>query len=237
MSHERRSVAQVFVEDPCAPELSEHDAHHLLRVLRLAPGELVVAADGRGTTVLCALGPEGRLLEPVEPAAHVAPAVPPITVAFAPVKGDRPEWVVQKLTELGVDRIALLVAERSVVRWSPDRLDHVMERLKKVAREAAAQSRRAWLPDLAVPVTLAAAAQGIDGLAMAERGGKAPSLEHPAIAVGPEGGWEDAERSLGLPRVELGDTVLRSETAALAAATLLSGLRSGLVGPAPKGHG
>ncbi len=234
MSAGRRSAAQVFVEDPAAPELSADDAHHLLRVLRLAPGELVVAADGRGTTVVCTFTEDGRLLEPAAPATHVSRPHPPVTVGFAPVKGDRPEWVVQKLTELGVDRIVLLSAERSVVRWSEGRLGHAMARLGRVSREAAAQSRRAWLPELEAPMPLGALAAGIEDLAVAEIDGEPPSTGHMAIAVGPEGGWGDAERSLGLPRVRLGDAVLRAETAALAAATLLTGLRAGLVEPAPR---
>ena len=68
-------------------------------------------------------------------------AVPALTVAFAPVKGERPEWVVQKLTELGIDRIVPLVSERSVVRWSGARGKATVERLRRVAREAAAQCR------------------------------------------------------------------------------------------------
>lgn len=159
---------------------------------------------------------------------------PPITVAFAPVKGDRPEWVVQKLTELGVDRIVPITTERSVVRWSAQRATRAAERLQKVAREAAAQSRRSWLPEVCVPTTLGAlvAEQGASGLALAEQSGEPPSLVHPAVAVGPEGGWSEAERAFGLPRVALGDATLRAETAALAVATLLGALRAGLLGAA-----
>ena len=103
----RAAAAQVLVDDPGHPELSGPDAHHLERVLRLRPGELVVAADGRGAWTRCRyLG--GRRLEP-EAAVHHEPAPErPVTVAFAPVKGERAEWVVQKLTELGVDRVVVL---------------------------------------------------------------------------------------------------------------------------------
>ena len=67
---------------------------------------------------------------------------------FAPVKGDRPEWTVQKLTELGVDRIVPLRAARSVVRWDGERGAAAVERLRRVAREAAMQSRRCRLPEV-----------------------------------------------------------------------------------------
>ena len=75
-------------------------------------------------------------------------------MAFAPVKGERPEWVVQKLTELGIDRIVPLFSERSVVRWSGARGQATVERLRRVAREAAAQCRRVWLPEVSDSVRL-----------------------------------------------------------------------------------
>ena len=62
-------------------------------------------------------------------------------------KGDRLEWLVQKVTELGVDRLALLHAERSVVRWKPDRVQSQLVRLRRIADEACRQSRRVWRVD------------------------------------------------------------------------------------------
>jgi 16S rRNA (uracil1498-N3)-methyltransferase len=227
-----RAVAQVFVEDPGAPELSDEDRHHLERVLRLREGELVVAADGRGTVAVCRFGGAGSL-EPLGPPEHRPRPAPPIAVAFAPAKGDRPEWVVQKLTELGVDRIVPLITERSVVRWDGERAGRAVERLRRVAREAAAQSRQAWLPQLSEPTGLAELSALGTPVALADRGGAAPSLAQPVLAVGPEGGWSDAERALGLPRVALGDGVLRAETAAVAAGVLLGALRAALVRPGP----
>ena len=85
--------------------------------------------------------------------------MPALTVAFAPVKGERPEWVVQKLTELGIDRIVPLLSERSVVRWSGARGKATVERLRRVAREAAAQCRRVWLPEVADTVRLRGAGE------------------------------------------------------------------------------
>ena len=114
----------------------------------------------------------------MEPAAD-----PPVTVAFAPPKGDRPEWAVQKLTELGVDRIVPLVAARSVVRWTGDRAAAPVERLRRVAREAAMQSRRAWLPVVEEPSSFAAVAAR-PGAALAVAGGDPPSLD----AAGGAGG-------------------------------------------------
>ncbi len=139
------AVAHVFVPDLAAPELDAGDRHHLERVLRLRAGEVVTASDGAGRWVTCrwvggaALEIDGEVVVEPEP-------TPRVTVVFSPVKGERPEWAVQKLTELGVDRIVPLVAARSVVRWAGDRGEAVVARWRRVAREAAMQSRRAWLP-------------------------------------------------------------------------------------------
>ena len=83
---------------------------------------------------------------------------PEITVAFVPAKGDRPDWVVQKLTELGVDRIMPIRSRRSVVRWERDRADRAVDRLRRISREAAAQCRRAWLPEVTDVTTVEAMA-------------------------------------------------------------------------------
>jgi 16S rRNA (uracil1498-N3)-methyltransferase len=151
-------------------------------------------------------------------------------VAFAPVKGDRPEWVVQKLTELGVDRIIPLRTARSVVRWEGERGERAVDRLRRVAHEAAAQSRRPWLPQVAGVATVA----GLSVVTghepgLAHFGGGSPSLAWPVVAVGPEGGWDEDEL-VGQERIGLGPTVLRAETAAVTAGAFLCGLRAAVVG-------
>ncbi len=156
------AAAQVFVDDPSRAVLSDEDQHHLSRVLRLRDGEEVIAGDGRGRWArkVWRGGPE---LERHRGAAgvggdgsvqHEARDLPALTVAFAPVKGERPEWVVQKLTELGIDRIVPLYSERSVVRWTGERGTATVERLRRVAREAAAQCRRVWLPEVSAPIVV-----------------------------------------------------------------------------------
>jgi 16S rRNA (uracil1498-N3)-methyltransferase len=231
----------VFVDDLDRPRPDEADLHHLLRVRRLRPGERVVAADGRGGFVPCRIGDApgpvsaGAVTEVLVvegPVEHQARPSPGLTVAFAPVKGDRPEWVVQKLTEVGVDRIVVLRTARTVVRWEGERAGRAAARLATVAREAAAQSRRVWLPDVAGPLGLdeVGAELGTE-LVLARPGGGPPSLEHPAVAVGPEGGWDEAELARFPGSLGLGPTVLRAETAAVVAGALLCGLRSGAVGP------
>jgi 16S rRNA (uracil1498-N3)-methyltransferase len=221
--------AHVFVDDLEAPTLSDADRHHLERVLRLAPGDLVTAADNRGAWRVCRLRAAGAL-DPDGAVHHSAGPDPAITICFAPVKNERPESVVQKLTEAGVDRIAPFVSERSVVRWDRAKASHLHERLGKVAREAAMQSRRIRVPEV-LPLGDFAAVTSVPGATLAERLGPPPTLDRPVILVGPEGGWSDAERAVGIPMVGLGPHVLRAETAAVAAGLLLAGLRSGVVHP------
>jgi 16S rRNA (uracil1498-N3)-methyltransferase len=234
--------AMVFVDDPASPILTQGDAHHLVEVLRLRPGELVIASDGAGSWAPCRLAaaPGARGARGVDLASLLATdgqvttqprPGPPITVAFAPTKGDRPEWVTQKLTELGVDRIVPLQTGRSVVRWDGERGKRAVDRLRRVAREAAAQARRTWLPDLGdvTPLPELASLVGCPPC-LAQPGGRHPSLARPVVAVGPEGGWDEEELAGFGPVMGLGPNVLRAETAAVVAGSLLCGLRSGVVG-------
>ncbi len=220
--------AHAFVVDLDRPELDAGDRHHLERVLRLRPGAVVTVSDGAGGWRPCAFGPELELLGPIEREPRPAPA---LTVAFAPVKGDRPEWVVQKLTELGVDRIVPITSARSVVRWEGERAARQAARLRLVAREAAMQSRRAWLPevDLVAPFARIAA---IPGAALCERGGRPLQGADALVMVGPEGGWAEEELGAVPDHVGLPGGVLRAETAAVVAAALLCALRGGSATPA-----
>jgi 16S rRNA (uracil1498-N3)-methyltransferase len=214
------------VADVGAPVLDERDRHHLDRVRRLRPGDDVSVTDGRGRWRWCRFGPE---LEPAGEV-HDDPApTPELTVAFALVKGERPELVVQKLTELGVDRIVPFVAERSVVRWDGPKAQRNADRLRRVAVEAAMQSRRTWLPEVDEPTTFAAVC-ALPGAAGAVPGGPTPTLARPTLLVGPEGGWTPTEVAALPASVGLGPTILRAETAAITGAALLCALRSGVVG-------
>jgi 16S rRNA (uracil1498-N3)-methyltransferase len=213
-------------------EVGGEDGHHLGRVLRLRPGELVTAADGDGawrpyrlaavdggTVRLEATGATDR--EPA-PSARLA-------VAFALTKGEKPDFTVQKLTELGIDRIVPVVAERSVSRPGGAKARVVTERWRRIAREAARQCRRATVPGVEEVGALTGLA-GHPGLVVAVRGGcPAARLPDPEagevlVVIGPEGGLAENEIEELDPwaRLDLGPTVLRAETAAIAAATLVA---------------
>jgi 16S rRNA (uracil1498-N3)-methyltransferase len=225
------SAAHVFVADLQQPALDEEDRHHLGRVLRLRAGEPVSVSDGRGRWRACRFTGDG--LEPLEvvgPVVEVPAPVPVLTVGFAIVKGDRPELIVQKLTELGIDRIAPFVAERTVVRWDPPRAERNVERLRKVARGAAMQSRQVRLPEVLDVRPLRVFCDEERGsVALAQRGGRPPSLRWPTVLIGPEGGWSPAELALEAPVVSFSDSVLRAETASITVGGVLAALRSGLV--------
>lgn len=215
-----RGGPHAFVTDTDEPELSEGDRHHLANVLRLRTGDALTVSDGQGTWRPCTFG---AVLEPCGDPHHVPLAVRQVAVGFALIKGGRPEVVVQKLTELGVDRIVLLNAERSIVRWDPDKERNQMVRLGRVAREASMQSRRVRLPVLEGLESVASLAS-VPGVAMAEPGGAPLDAACSMLLVGPEGGWTSHE--LGSRQgVGLGPTILRSETAAIAAGVLLTALR------------
>ncbi len=216
----RRAAAHVVVDDVVAPVLDERSAHHVFGVLRVRDGEVVTVTDGVGGWRACRA--VGGALEPdAEPARDPRPD-PPIELFVAIPKHDRPDWVVQKATELGVDRVVFLHAERSVVRWEGARAHRRLEKLRIVATEAAMQSRRVWIPVVEGPrkaADLLTSTPG--GIAIAEPGGREVTTTDRRLAIGPEGGWSPAELALAADRVDLGPHVLRVETAALAACVRL----------------
>lgn len=252
----RSAAAQVLVSNLDSPELEPDDLHHLQRVLRLRVGQEVCATDGAGGWRSCAFSASHELEALGETHQELAPEYP-VTVGFAVVKGERPELIVQKLTELGVDRIWPFMAQRSVVRWDEEKTVKQLERLRRVARESCAQSRRLWLPEVGAAVggfALDGAAVGgsavggsagdstrpgraerlasfeqvrNSGAVLANMGGSALKRADRIVLVGPEGGWDSGEAE-GASCVTLGEHVLRAETAAITAGVLLTALRAGI---------
>jgi 16S rRNA (uracil1498-N3)-methyltransferase len=220
------AAAQVLTSDLDELHLADADVHHLARSLRLRDGERVVASDGAGRWRLCAWRADGRggVLEATGPIIDEATPAYPTTVWLPALKGERAEWAVTKLTELGIDRIGLLVCDRAAMRLDGDAVARVLGRWSRVTREATCQSRRSRLPELVGPETVASvadtAAARCDLDADAE-----PDPRCHTLLVGPEGGWSDDERTARPEAIALADTVLRTETAAVAAAVTLTSLR------------
>ena len=230
------AAAHIFVDAlGDAVYVTGEDGHHLQRVRRIRAGERITAADGDGSWrpyVVARTGP-GALALTADGAVYREPALAPaLAVAFALSKGPKPETVVSGLTELGVDLILPFRSSRSVVRWEGDRVPTATARLRRVAREAAMQCRRARLPEVAEPVDVSTLALH-PGVVLGDPAGRpvaeiAPPADGEWLAVvGPEGGLDAAEREQltagpGAAMVAVGPHVLRTETAAVALAAVLA---------------
>jgi 16S rRNA (uracil1498-N3)-methyltransferase len=217
----RRAKAHVFVADLDALVLDRDDAHHLGRVLRMRDGETVTASDGAGRWRTCEWQ-GGHLVATGDVTLDPRPA-PRVTVAIAPLKGDRTDWTVEKLVEIGVARIVVLAPlVRSVVRRDAGKDSVALARWQRLARAAAMQSRRTHLPEVSGPVALGDVA-GLTGAGIAEPGGEARPEDVEVLLIGPEGGFDPSEvalaREVGARTVDLGPGILRAETAALVGAT------------------
>ncbi|MEO1057171.1 MAG: RsmE family RNA methyltransferase [Actinomycetota bacterium] len=222
----RTSAAHVLVSGASMGEpvlaLDDDEAHHLCRVLRLRPGAAVTATDGRGTWVPAALavdhGGQAELRVTGEPQRGEPASALELAVTIP--KGDRLDWMVQKVTELGAARLVLLHADHSVVRWPPERIDRHLARAQRVADEALRQSRRTRRLVVAPPIAAAdyLADDEAPAPVIAEPGGRRLSADDQRVVVGPEGGWSERELASGRDTVDLGPTILRTETAAVAVA-------------------
>lgn len=210
----------VFVESLDDMVVADDDLTHLTKSLRMRVGDPLTATDGRGNWRHAALAESG-MLEPTGDTCFVAPRERLVTVAFSLVKGQKPELVIQKLTELGVDRIVVLSAERSVVKWDDAKVQSAQDRWRRIVREASMQSHRTRMPELAALIPAVDWVSRPE-VAVAHFGGRPIDEGDIAIAVGPEGGWSPEEIAASRDAVSLGDTVLRAETAAIAAGTLLT---------------
>ncbi|GHJ45398.1 ribosomal RNA small subunit methyltransferase E [Catellatospora sp. TT07R-123] len=216
------------------------EGHHAATVQRLRVGEQLLLADGRGglaTAVVTAVG-KGALDVAITSRAYDDPPAPRLTVAQGIAKGDRGELAVQAMTEVGVDEILPWAAARSVAQWRGDRGAKSREKWAAVAREAAKQARRTWLPEVGgdPDVSTKQLAQRLAGAAAAyvlheeatERLAAAalPDSGEIILVVGPEGGIDAAEvaafTAAGAVPVRLGSTVLRTSTAGVAALSVLS---------------
>jgi len=226
----RRFFVEAIRGDTAA--LGGEEGHHLARVLRAKIGQLYEISDNRSACLaeIAAVGDREVLFRVRAPLPSEAPRTD-LRLYAALIKFDRFEWLVEKATELGVSVIAPVDAGRSekgLLAAAGKRVG----RWRRIARESSQQARRLRLPDVMEPGRLSAAlADRSSGRLFLDEAGGRPLLEaawHPetAFAVGPEGGWTDAERAAfleaGWEGVTLGPAVLRGETAAIAAVAILS---------------
>ena len=222
----------------------ERDALQHLKVVRPKAGELVELFDGAGATRGYQVTPSGRDFVLEAAGERVETPRPPIALTlFACVtKGARWDWTLEKATELGVTRIVPVLYERTIVKVAPGERADKSARWKKIVEEAARQSDAVWLPELLEPqdfvsaLRLASATDCYIGAlteppspmlaaALAERRGENAAAEV-SVFVGPEGDFTPAELA-ALMKVatptSFGSTILRAETAAVFALSVVKG--------------
>ena len=227
-----RSLPRLFVETVLAEGVSVAldgaQANYLGNVMRMKAGDQVLLFDGVSGEWLARVVEAGRrrmvlgVREPTRP----QEAVPDLTLAFAPIKKARVDWLVEKAVELGVARLEPVITQRTIV----DKLN--LERMRAHIVEAAEQCGRTALATIAEPVNLDAFLKARDprrNLYFADETGGAPAASAfkpgPAtILTGPEGGFTPTEAAAiratpGATAISLGPRILRAETAALAAVT------------------
>lgn len=221
-------------------ELHGERAHYLRDVLRLQPGDLVELFDGQGMiarTEVVDLGDSVRLEIDILKTTQRGESPIDIELYQGIPKGKRWEWLLEKVTELGVTTIVPVETKRTVVTVANDRLDHKMSRWKKKLAAASRQCGRTVIPTLSRPVSLDEAIEKspCDVHLVAHPMAEALTIEaalaeHDEVAsvglwIGPEGGFAefeiDALIEAGAIAVGLGPRILRTDTAAIAAMTLV----------------
>ena len=222
---------------------------HLRDSLRITVGETLWLANGQGTryrteiTDISKRAVTGKILEIIqEPPRHT----PRLILGQSLLKGEKMDWVIQKATELGISDIMPIESQHSVVQIKADRVDHQLARWQRIAVEAAQQSEQWRVPTIAAPQSLAALLKGLvtgtATLMLTERrdGKSLQTISLPKdptgcvlIVIGPEGGWGQEELALAeqadIQPITLGPQILRAETAAIAAISILQS-RLGMLG-------
>jgi 16S rRNA (uracil1498-N3)-methyltransferase len=225
---------------PAADEytLDGPEGYHAAAVQRLRLGEELLLSDGHGGLARARVVWVARssLVLAVTHRVSVPQAAPRVVVAQGIAKGDRGELAVQAMTEVGVDEILPWAAARSVTQWRGERGAKAREKWAATAREAAKQARRAWIPlvggDPDVSTKELAQRLGTNSFVLHEEAAERlstvdlPSADELLLVIGPEGGIDDSELKIfeeaGARPVRLGDSVLRTSTAGVAALAVLA---------------
>jgi 16S rRNA (uracil1498-N3)-methyltransferase len=213
------------------------EGFHAATVRRLRSGEALVLSDGVGAVADCVVTSADKrsLSARVLARRTAARPSPPVTVVQAIPKSERSELAVELATEAGADGFVAWQADRCVARWDGDRADKGLRRWRAVARSAARQSRRPWIPGVEGPLPTGGLCGYIAGrvaggavAVVLHESADRPLAERPLggaesilVVVGPEGGISDSEldalTAVGAVPVRLGPTVLRTSTAAAVA--------------------
>lgn len=240
MSKVPRIYCPEMPEKGASARLDDRAAKHLVRVLRLGTGAEISLFDGRGRehrAVLSSTGSREVIAQVQDPIESSSESPLDVSLVQGISRGDRMDFVVQKATELGISRIQPIITTRSVVRLDRTRAEKKRLHWQSVAASACEQCGRSVVPDIGTPQPMSDALRECDQetlkLLMDTSGGKslrefAPSARGTILLIGPEGGFDDAEREIaidsGFEAVYLGPRVLRTETATLAALAVMQSL-------------
>jgi 16S rRNA (uracil1498-N3)-methyltransferase len=217
--------------------LPADESHHALRVLRIAPPDVITVTDGMGTVARCRVGSfddEILTAEVIERTTHRR-IRPEVVVYQGAAKSSKLDAVVERLAELGVMETFSFESSRSVVHWDEAKLERLDERWSVIARSAAKQSRSPFLMSSKAGLRWADLIGRIEreplavclweGASLPLRTALMEPAERVALIVGPEGGLERAEAEAladaGAQLVSLGPRILRTENAAFAATSAL----------------
>lgn len=208
------------------------EGFHASTVRRMRVGEELDLSDGAGRLAHCVIeeAVKGRLTARVLAAVSVPAPSPPVTVVQALPKSERSELAIELATEAGADAFVAWQSERCVARWDgTTKVEKGLRRWGSVARSAARQSRRPWVPSVSGPVCTEELVDSLTGLVLVlHESATVPLREIPVaqadsvtLIVGPEGGISDTEverlTAAGALPVRLGPSVLRTSTAAAVA--------------------
>ncbi|WP_447971792.1 RsmE family RNA methyltransferase [Nitrospira sp. M1] len=218
---------------------------HIVKSLRVRPGQLVTVCDERRTRYsirVTDITKQALIGDVQETVLGPPQAQPSITLAQSVLKGEHMAWVIQKATELGVNTIAPIITERVQSRTGGSSMKSHRERWQRIALEAAQQSERWDYPSILNPQTFPVFLQGLSethiNLLFTEREKAIDSKRHAlpinphvlarkniVLTIGPEGGWSQDElqkaETANMTRVTLGESILRSETAAITGLVML----------------
>jgi len=227
--------------------LSEDEANHAVRVLRLRDGDSVEAIDGQGHSTPAILRIQGgitrlELATGATPRIEAANAIVPLVLEMAVLKGDAMEWVIEKAVELGVHALCPVLTAHTVVQIKNKGPEAFQERWQKIADQALKQCGRLERLRIAPPTELeqvilnhpASArvprywcdeASVASAPELQQKLGGALQYDEVRLLIGPEGGWSEEERgwlATSSEKVQLGPLILRAETAALYGVSLLT---------------
>lgn len=226
--------------------IEEEDRHHICKVMRMAAGDEIICVNPDNKSAICRITEitdEQVIAEVVQWKDEISELPIKVIIASGLPKGDKLEWIIQKSTELGAHEFLPFTARRSVVKWDDKKAAKKVDRWQKIAKEAAEQSHRSLLPNVASPLSFKALlgkskeydyklvafeeeSRNSETSVFSSTLKKMKPEDSLLLVFGPEGGFTDGEiqemQEFGFSPCGLGPRILRTETAPLYALGAIS---------------